>query len=196
VVELPNHYPQADPTLLLYTLTGRRLVPGKLPVERGVLLLDAMAAAAVGRGEMGAVAVGVLDHDSRRAHYLEVARGMSLREAMSAAGISGEGKDIFGGDWRRGRRMTADSKMDGGELAIHLFGKRQHVEAAACTRCGWCLTVCPTLVSPALALEAAQRGDAEMALRAGTGACIECGLCDQACPSNLPLLEGIRKMKL
>ena len=49
LVPVDNDYPQPDPTLLLYALTGRRLPPGRLPTDRGVLLLDAAAAAAVGR---------------------------------------------------------------------------------------------------------------------------------------------------
>ena len=56
IVPLANDYPQADPTLLVYTLTRRKLRPGSgggagvhLPTEQGVLLLDAAAAVAAGR---------------------------------------------------------------------------------------------------------------------------------------------------
>src|SRR5207237_964853 len=40
IVPVLADYPQADPTLLLYTLLRRRLRPGRLPVEQGVLVLD------------------------------------------------------------------------------------------------------------------------------------------------------------
>src|SRR5205823_9278588 len=41
VVPVINDYPQGDPTMLLYALLGRRLKPGRLPVEHRVLMLDA-----------------------------------------------------------------------------------------------------------------------------------------------------------
>jgi electron transport complex protein RnfC len=40
IVPVLADYPQADPTLLVYTLLRRRLRPGRLPVERGVVVLD------------------------------------------------------------------------------------------------------------------------------------------------------------
>jgi hypothetical protein len=48
VDRIANPYPQADPTLLLYTLLERRLRPNRLPTEVGVILLDAPAAIAIG----------------------------------------------------------------------------------------------------------------------------------------------------
>jgi Na+-translocating ferredoxin:NAD+ oxidoreductase subunit C len=34
-----------------------------------------------------------------------------------------------------------------------------------------------------------------LAEKYGIEACIECGICSYVCPSNLPLLEGIRRLK-
>jgi ferredoxin len=48
LVPIANDYPQPDPTLLLYSLLGRRLQPGRLPAEQGALVLDAAAAVAIG----------------------------------------------------------------------------------------------------------------------------------------------------
>lgn len=59
VVPLANDYPQADPTMLLYALSGRRLRPDKLPPEVGALVLDAAAAIAVGRATQTADASAV-----------------------------------------------------------------------------------------------------------------------------------------
>ena len=51
-IAMRNDYPQSDPTLLLYGLARRKLRPGRLPVEQGVLMLD--AAAAIGDRKRGA----------------------------------------------------------------------------------------------------------------------------------------------
>jgi electron transport complex protein RnfC len=48
LMPIANDYPQPDPTLLLYSLLGRRLRPGRLPAEQGALVLDAAAAVAIG----------------------------------------------------------------------------------------------------------------------------------------------------
>jgi len=194
IVELPNDYPQADPTLLLYTLTNRRLRPADLPVERGVVLLDAPAAVAIARGRMGTVPVAALDHRSHEAVYMEAPTGTRLADALpKTMGMSGS--LFLGGDWRRDRRLSPDYAMDGRELAIHVMPRRQSVNSQPCVRCGWCAHVCPTGVAPALVLEAAQRADKVMASAAGAAACIECGLCDQVCPSNLPLLGALREIR-
>jgi electron transport complex protein RnfC len=193
IVEVPNHYPQADPTLLIYTLTNRRLKPGKLPTEQRVLLLDAPAAAAIGKSEASTQPVGLCDQETGKSVYLEVPLGMSLQSALDAAGISGAERTIHAGDWRRKRRVSSAMLLDGGELTFHLLSRGAKSPTQPCIRCGWCMEVCPTGVSPARALEAAQRGDAKFARSAGIDACIECGLCDLVCPSYLPLLAGVRR---
>ncbi|MGA2230018.1 MAG: 4Fe-4S dicluster domain-containing protein [Tepidisphaeraceae bacterium] len=195
VVELPNHYPQADPAILIYALADRPLRPGQLPVEAGILLLDAPAAAVAGDppGEINPLPVGLLDHASKQVVYLLAHADSTLGDALQAAGISAENKSIFAGDWRRKRPASSDQQpLNSGELTFHLFPQTAAPAPQPCIRCGWCLDVCPTQVWPALALEAAQRGDAKIAARANASACIECGLCDQICPSDLPLLQGVR----
>jgi electron transport complex protein RnfC len=89
-------------------------------------------------------------------------------------------------------RLTPDAVLGSGELTLHVTLPEPVRSPQPCVRCGWCLEACPTRVQPAGVLEAAQRGDYQMAERAGLHACIECGLCTYVCPSRLPLLESIR----
>jgi electron transport complex protein RnfC len=193
VVELPNHYPQADPTLLIYALTGRRLKPGALPTEQGVILLDAPAALAMGGAKTSPL--GVMDHRTGRAIYLDVPLGVPLGAALAAGGAAAEGMILRGGDFSRDIRLSPQQTVGHGELTIHVLPAPLPRAAEPCIRCGWCAEVCPTRVAPAWLLEAAQRHDGRMARRGGRDACIECGLCDQVCPSGLPLLDAIRQVK-
>jgi len=189
IVELPNHYPQADPIMLLFALLDRRLRPGQSPVEAGVVLLDAAAAATLAAPAF--LPVGVLRHRTQTASYFDIPPGTPLQSVLKAAGDDLR-CPIFAGDWRRQRQASSGFLIGGGELTFHAGIPGDLPNPQPCVRCGWCMDVCPTGVSPALVLEAAQRNDKPMALRGGRAACIECGLCDLVCPANLPLLQGIR----
>lgn len=199
VLDVINEYPQSDPTLMLFSLRRRRLRPGQLPTTQGVLLLDAAAALAVGRAAMGQAALstplGVHDHFHRRAHFLDVPVGMLLGDVLDALEIATDSAMLRSGDLLRDLRLSRDCVIGGEELAIHVTAPEPELNPDPCMRCGWCLETCPTLLYPAMALEAAQRNDATMARRAGIDSCIECGLCSYVCPSKLPLLDSIRRMR-
>jgi electron transport complex protein RnfC len=195
IVEMANHYPQADPTLLLYTLTRRKLKPGLLPTECGVILVDAPAAAEFAAAAPGPMPIGIYDHEHCGCSYFDVPAGISWKEVFRAAGISTDGMTIIAGDWPRNRCLDCSSLVGSGELTVQLAARSAPVNPQSCIRCGWCVQVCPTLAHPALLLEAAQLGDPNRARRGRLSACIECGVCDQICPSSLPLLAAIRKIK-
>ncbi|HSI36864.1 MAG TPA: 4Fe-4S dicluster domain-containing protein [Tepidisphaeraceae bacterium] len=194
-------YPQADPTLLVYALLRRRLRPGRPPVEQGVLVLDAAAAVAVGRAAwrdqpMLHVPVAVRDHlRGGRTHYLAVPIGTPVRHLLDHLKLPHDGVGLFRGDVPRGQLVCPTAIVAGGELVLHVRHAMPPVIPDPCIRCGWCAHVCPTRVHPAGVLEAAQRGDQDLADHYGIDACVECGVCDEVCPSHLPLLGGIRHLK-
>jgi Na+-translocating ferredoxin:NAD+ oxidoreductase subunit C len=199
LIVLHNDYPQADPTLMLYTLLNRRLRPGRLPVEQGALLFDAAAAVAVGRlvlrGQKNdRLPLAIRDHVRGAAHYPVVDRGTPLTDLLRRYDIEMHRMLIRAGDVLRDMRVAADHRIDTGEHTFHASGLEAAINPDPCIRCGWCIDSCPTGVHPALVLEASQQDDAAMAQRAGIDACIDCGVCAYVCPSMLPLLVGIRTM--
>ncbi len=199
MVELANDYPQADPTLMVYSLTKRRLRPGNLPTTQGVLMVDAAAAWAIGQAARGvamlSTPLAVHDYLRRRSHYLDVAVGTPVQYVLEKIASWEEGFVVRGGDLLRDLKLRIDAVVGGGELTIHLTGPELAVIPEPCIRCAWCVEACPTLVHPASVLEAAQRRDFRMADRAGLGACIECGVCAHVCPSRLPILDAIREIR-
>jgi electron transport complex protein RnfC len=200
VVPTENRYPRANPTLLLHTLAGRALRPGKLPTEAGALVLDATAAAAVGalllRNEpMLSVPIGLYDRSAERAHLAIAPVGMRLGDLLGLLGVSQTGSDLTGGHPLREVHLTPDHILAGGELSAYAASPAVPVNPAACIRCAWCVEACPVRIQPAGLLEAAQQQDPELAARYGLEACIECGICTYVCPSNLPLLRGIRTLR-
>jgi electron transport complex protein RnfC len=199
---LENDYPQADPTLMLYTLLGRRLRPGRLPVEQGVLMLDAVAAVAIGaaalRDEpMSRVPLAVRDHDRGESFFLTVPIGSTVSSilALLTPGMMESTILLRFGDALRDQRIDGGALVGESELVLHVSTPPPASNPQPCIRCGWCYESCPTRVQPADILEAAQRKDLELAERAGLESCIECGICAYVCPSKLPLLAGIRAIR-
>jgi Na+-translocating ferredoxin:NAD+ oxidoreductase RnfC subunit len=198
MIPVRNAYPQADPTLLVWALLSARLPPDRLPIEAGALVLDAVAAVAVGavaRGE-GVIQrqpLAVRDHARDLSILADIWRGSRTQEVLSALGL--EAESLRAGDFLRERYVPLESVLDGGEIVLHITGPEQKVVPEPCIRCGWCLDICPTHVHPAGVLEGAQRDDEDIARQYGVNACIECGLCSYVCPSRLPLLKAAQLMK-
>ncbi|HTL29751.1 MAG TPA: 4Fe-4S binding protein [Tepidisphaeraceae bacterium] len=200
LVTLHNDYPQADPTLLLYTLLSRRLRPGRLPTEQGVLLFDGVAALAIGRaalaGEsMVTTPVTVRDHARAKSDYFIAPAAMKVWDIMRQSRIDPSALVVRRGDVLRDLRVSPDDTISTGDPIFHGGERERSLNPDPCIRCGWCVEACPTNVQPAGLLEASQRNDLLLAERAGLEACIDCGICSFVCPSKLPLLVGIRKLR-
>jgi len=198
-VPLSNSYPQADPTLMLYTLLHRRLRPGRSPAEAGVILLDAAAAVAVGRvaltnEPMLDVHLAVRDVEHDRTHLVTTPVGTPLRHVLEHLGVVPAAVPRVG-EALRDQTVSRDAVISGGELVVHVGYASPSFNPDPCIRCGWCAAACPTRIQPAGLLEASQRDDPALAERYGIEACIECGVCSYVCPSRLPLLGAIREMR-
>jgi electron transport complex protein RnfC len=200
VAPIENDYPQPDPTLLVYAAARRRLRPGHLPTEQGVLLVDAAAAAAVGRAALtgrpaGRVPVVVYDQPADAGRALAVVPGTTVGAVLAFLGIPAAVRELYAGSPLRQLRARPTDVIGAGELTLFAAPPQPHVPAAPCIGCGWCVEGCPTGCRPAGLLEAAQREDIDLGRRNGLDACIECGLCTYVCPSRLPLLAGIRQLR-
>jgi electron transport complex protein RnfC len=200
IVPVLADYPQADPTLLVYTLLRRKLRPGRLPVEQGVLILDGVSAIAVGRAAargqpMLQTPIAVRDHLRGRSHLLVAPVGTSVGHVLEHLKLADRDHMVLRGDVLGDLPVGPDAILAGGELTLHVLPERTPVVPDPCIRCGGCVHTCPTSVQPAGLLEAAQRADLDMAEHYGLHACIECGICSYICPSHLPLLHGIRTLK-
>jgi electron transport complex protein RnfC len=200
VVGLLNDYPQSDPTLLMFALTGRRLRPQALPTSVKAVLLDGAAAAAVGRclsanEKMLTVPIEIRDSTRARSHVAVAAVGTPLKFVMEAMGLR-DSYTLRAGAALRDVRVCLESIVSGrGELSIDAGLISAAINPDPCIRCGWCVENCPVRINPAGLLEAAQEDDLVLAEQFGLHACIECGICSYVCPSRLPLLDSIRQLR-
>lgn len=200
LVPLRNAYPQCDPTLVLRELAGRRLRPGRLPSELGVLLVDALAAIAVGRyvlsgKPMLSVPLAVYDHSHGHAHFVIAPMGMGASEAVTAAGVSAALTSLRGGNPLRELWLDDQSVVSSSELIVYASLPEPEINPDPCIRCAWCTEGCPVRIQPAGLLDAAQEQDPILADEYGLPSCIECGICAYVCPSHLPLLKAIRVLR-
>jgi electron transport complex protein RnfC len=200
LVPLRNDYPQANPTLLLYVVLGRRLPPGHLPTETGTLVLDAAAAVSVGRfvqsrEAMLTVPVAISAPGAGRVHYLGAPVGTQVSELLAHVRMPDASLVLYGGPPPRDVRVKRDAVVAGTELSIYAVQPGRDTNPDPCIRCGWCVEGCPVHIHPAALLEAVQLDDMDLADDAGLHACIDCGVCSYICPSRLPLLGGIRVLR-
>ena len=194
---LPLHgdYPQADPSLALFSLLRRRLPAGALPTAVNAVLIDAAAAADVVRPD-GPVNVAVRDHFARRTHLLAVPAGTPLGDVLRFADVDPATAVLRAGDFLRDQLAAPDEPVTAaGERVFHASAAALPANPDPCVRCGWCVEACPTRVHPAGLLDAAQRADPALARRYGLAGCIECGICTYVCPTRLPLLASIRQLR-
>ncbi len=200
VIPVLNDYPQANPTLLLHSLLNRRLKPGRSPGDQRVFMLDAAAAIAIGRcasrgQSMLRVPLALRDHARQRTHFLIAPVGISLREVLKQCEVAADGMKLRRGAMLQLNDVSIDAVVAGGDLTIHVMPDQLQPTPDPCIRCAWCVESCPTRIQPAGLLEAAQRGNIELARQYGMDSCIECGVCNYVCPSHLPLMQAIRVLK-
>ena len=145
---------------------------------------------------MLSVPLAVRDHARRESHFCIVPIGTLLAHVLRRLGLPPVQQLVLrGGDVLRDIHLSEDCVIGGTELLVHASLPEPPINPDPCVRCGWCFESCPTYVQPANCLEAAQRDDADLAIRFGIEACIDCGICSYVCPSHLPILAGIRWMR-
>ena len=198
-VLLRADYPLTDARLLLETVLRRKIAPHGLPTDARAVVLDAAAAATIGRWSRtgysdGTILLAVRDHVAADVHLLRVPRGSTVGEVLAALNIPTAGVLVRTGDFLRDLFVSLDQVVDNGEPCLHVTAPQKPEPSEPCIRCAWCVEACPARIQPAGLLEAAQRDDLYLAGRFGLHNCIECGICSYVCPSRLPLLPAIRKL--
>lgn len=196
VQRLAVRYPAGGQPMLVKALTGLNLLPGMLPAELGLLVLNVATLQALGRallhGEPLVSRILTLTGAARWRGNLEVPVGLALDALHVQAQPLPDAAGIQIGGPMMGRRLSSDTAVVSKTTSCLIYGAEQLLpareEAGQCIRCNHCVDACPMGLQPLHMLAALDDGRRSPQL----DACIECGSCSHVCPSALPLRDSFR----
>lgn len=204
VTILPTVYPQGSEKQQIYSVTGREIPRGGLPMDAGCVVENVSTAFAIyeavikGRSLVRRVITVTGDAITRPANLL-VPLGATYADLIAACGgIKGKAAKIVAGGPMMGFTVGAlditTSKTSSGLLLLSkqkVFTFTDH----PCIACGRCIDACPMRLSPAELSQHIEADDVDGAEELALLDCIECGCCAFACPARRPLVQHIRRGK-
>jgi electron transport complex protein RnfC len=205
VVPVPTRYPQGAEKILIKTLTGRAVPPGRLPMDAGVLVQNVSTARAIhnavehGRPLIERV-VTVSGGAVKTPSNLLLRLGTTFEDALNMCGGFKHQpvKIIMGGPMMGIAQYTAAApviKGTSGILALSGADVRHGVESA-CIRCGRCARACPMGLNPGMLSILGERALAgEARDEHHLLDCVECGCCGFICPAKRNIVHHIRYSK-
>ncbi|MFQ5518380.1 MAG: electron transport complex subunit RsxC [Mariprofundus sp.] len=203
VVVLPTRYPQGSEKQLIYSLTGREVPAGKLPMHVGIIcqnvgttkaLFDAVVLGRALTERIVTVSGDALPNPAN----LRVRLGTPMRALLAHQGLDdlSQVQIVHGGPMMGERLSHADIpvvKSTNGVLALSKgFMRAAHTVEQPCIRCGHCSEACPVSLVPNLLADQCRSDQFEKAEAYDLFDCIECGCCSYVCPSNIPLVHYFR----
>jgi len=206
VVVLETKYPQGAEKMLIQAALGRKIPPGKLPLDVGVVVNNVGTAVAVYEALNWSKplidrVVTVSGNGVKDPANLRVRIGTSFAEVIDQCGgvvAEGEYEVLNGGPMMGIAQTRLDVPVLKGTSGITVLTAEsiKPSKYEACIRCASCVNTCPMGLMPYRLGDYGKEGRvAEFTEWAGA-ACIECGCCSFVCPSKRPLLQWIRLGKL
>ncbi len=204
IVPLRQLYPQGSEKHQIFSVTGRTVPMGGLPMDVGCVVENA--------GTVFAIYDAVVNGNPLTRRAITVAGsavaspanfiapiGTSFRELVEAAGgVRGEvAKVISGGPMMGFAVPSLDIPMTKTSSGLLLFGPDDvHVfSSAPCINCGRCVDACPLRLMPNEISMAVEADDIDLAERRNVMDCFECGACAFVCPAHRPLVQHHRRAK-
>jgi len=204
VVAVKTKYPQGSEKHLIVAVTGRKVPPGALPLDVGVVVSNvgsvcAIAFAVLKQKPLTHRVITVTGAGVRTPKNLFVPIGTSYRNLIDyCGGISPDAVRIVSGGPMMGFAFTdLDLPVTKGTSGVTVLTRDDVKKASetACVRCGRCVDVCPMNLVPTKLAVAARNQAPDVAEAYHITACVECGCCAYTCPASLPLVQLIRMGK-
>ncbi len=201
VVELPQKYPMGAEKQLIYTITGREVPSGGLPMHVGCVVQNVGTLAAI----YEAVRFGfplikritsVTGEGIRKPSNFKVRIGTLASYLIEQAeGLKpGVMKIISGGPMMGFAQYTTEFPITKGSSGILALRKNKVKisDYSACIKCGACVRACPMRLIPSKMSILIENNLFEEADKTDVLDCIECGSCAYVCPAKRPLVHMFR----
>ncbi len=203
VVSLRAKYPQGSEKQLIQAVTGREVPSKGLPIDVGVVVLNAGTAAAIsdaillGRPLIERVTT-VAGCVKTPGNFL-VRIGTPVSELIEACGgYTEEPYRMIMGGCMTGL-CVPDAAMPTGKrtnCVVALTEKEAKAqEEGPCIRCGRCLDVCPMGLQPYRMRNICDQGDLKKAEACDVMECVVCGCCTYICPARRQLTSVFKNTK-
>jgi len=201
VYSLRSRYPQGAEKILIYTTTGRKVPPGKLPADVGCIVMNVNSVSFIAsfiKTGMPLVNKRVTVDGSvvRQPMNIEVPIGTSLADVFEFCGgfTSSPYKILMGGPMMGIAQYSLETSVIKVTNAILALDKKEGdlPPESPCIRCGHCVSSCPMNLLP-LHIDRLVMADRYEELdKFHVLDCIECGSCSYSCPAKRHLVQSIR----
>ncbi|MEG1178905.1 MAG: electron transport complex subunit RsxC, partial [Oscillospiraceae bacterium] len=201
---LKSRYPQGAEKVLIQSVTGKRVPPGKLPSDVGVVVMNVASVSFLGRylktgKPLVSRSLTVDGSAIAEPKNIRVPIGTSISKIIEfCGGFKAEPFKVISGGPMMGMALA--------DIDVPLLKNNNAVLAFAedsikikperdCIRCGRCAQVCPMSLIPTNIEKYARTKNIEKLNKSGAMVCMECGSCSYACPAGKPLVQYMRLAK-
>lgn len=204
LVVLKSRYPQGAEKVMIQSVTGRCVPPGKLPSDVGCVVMNVASVSFLGRylktgKPLVSRSLTVDGSAIAEPKNIRVPIGTEISKIIEfCGGFKSEPYKVISGGPMMGMALSDINvpllKNNNAVLAFAADTVRVK-DTRACIRCGRCVDACPMNLMPTKIETRAHLADAEGLTKAGAMTCMECGSCAYACPSGRPLVQYMRLAK-
>ncbi|MBQ8797967.1 MAG: electron transport complex subunit RsxC [Lachnospiraceae bacterium] len=204
VKAVKSKYPQGAERQAIKTVTGRKMNSAMLPTDVGCVVHNV--------GTVYAVYMAVAESTPLIKRVVTVTgdavanprnvwayMGMSYRELAEAAGGFTEEPELFvsGGPLTGTALTDLELPVTKTSSALLVMKKKEAAKrlVSPCIRCGRCMEVCPSGLTPHRLIKCAEQTDCEGFVRLDGMECCECGACSYVCPAGRMLAQEIRQTR-
>ncbi|MDD4102975.1 MAG: electron transport complex subunit RsxC [Kiritimatiellae bacterium] len=204
VTVLKTSYPQGSEKQQIYSVTGREVPRGGLPMDVGCVVENVSTAYAVwdavlnGEPLTRRVISVTGDAVSEPSNLLAPCGTLYADLVAACGGIKGKAAKIISGGPMMGFAVGSLDVPTGKTASGLLLLSASRVTAftsQACISCGRCVDACPMRLAPAELSQFIEADDIEGAEGIALMDCIECGSCAFVCPARRPLVHHMRRGK-
>jgi electron transport complex protein RnfC len=201
---LETSYPQGAEKQQIYSVTGREVPRGGLPMDIGCVVENISTAYAVYEAVMKGQpltyrAITVTGDAVENPSNLWVPCGTQYQTLIGACGgLMGHATKVISGGPMMGFAVSGldipTTKTSSGLLCL-TQARLENYTSQACISCGRCVEACPMRLIPSEMSQFIEAEDVVNAEQLSLMDCVECGSCAYVCPAHRPLVHHFRRGK-